>query len=361
MRLVAGDCRTVTFKVISQQRMGVGELLEKSENVFLRLGFDNGVKGYGEVATWAVTRDYTPEEEEKCFYEEALPILHKQDGLDPESAARALDAIEGHRQLKAGIEMALYDALGQQTKRPLYDLLGGMRRPHIQLSYSVSLQDVALELEELRLRHGAGYRIFKVKTGLLDLATEMERLRLYKREFPDVDVRVDFNEVADPSTFPRLFDFMRGLGIDYVEQPFPRGRDGALRDFLGRGALFVADESCKTFDDLERILAEGIYGAVSLKLGKIGGFRAAARMLEAAGPRGVLGYAGGTSESVLGVTAAVHFFCTRPGLIEGCDFYFPYLIIEPQGLTGGIVPRDGKLIPPDAPGIGCVPPEEWFR
>jgi muconate cycloisomerase len=361
MLLVNGNCRTISFKVISPQRMGVGELLEKAENVFLQLVFDNGVKGYGEIATWAVTRDYLPAEEEQAFHEQALPILYKQDGLEPAASMRALDEIEGHTQLKAGLEMALYDALGQHLHKPLYELLGGKKKPHIQLSYSVSLQDAVLELDELSNRYEEGYRIFKIKTGLLDLATEVERLKLFKREFPKAEVRVDFNEVADPTTFSQLFDFMLELGINYVEQPFPRGRDEALNNFRGRGALFVADESCKTYEDFQRILAQGIYGAVSLKIGKIGGFRQVMRLLEAASPVGILGYAGGTSESVLGVTAAVHFFCTRTNLLEGCDFYFPYLIIEPQGLTGGIIPQGGKLIPPDSPGTGCLPPAEWFR
>lgn len=360
LKLKNGKCRTVYFGVISPQKMGVGELLDTSVNVFLRLSFDNGVNGYGEVAPWAVTQDYSTEEIETCFHEQVLPICSGRDALDPEGIMAALDSVAGYSGLKTGIEMALYDALGQHLQKPLYELLGGKKRDFIRLSYSVSLQELKAELDELRKCYAEGYRIFKVKTGLQSLESDLERLRTFKRNFPEAELRVDFNELADATTFSEFFLKLRELGITFIEQPFKRGQDAALNDFAGRGALFVADESCKSFADLQQIIEQKIYGGVSLKLAKIGGFRKVNSLLNVGPGANVLGYPGGTSESVLGVTAAVHFFCTKTHLLEGCDFYFPYKIIEPQPLKGGTKPENGKLFPPDLPGIGCSPPDEWF-
>lgn len=360
MKLTNANCRTIAFGVISPQQMGVGRLSGTSVNVFLRLSFSNAVRGYGEVAPWAVTQDYSTDEIEKCFLERVLPLCHGRDALEPETFLSALDSIEGYSVLKAGVEMALYDAIGRHLKKSLFELLGGKKRDFIQLSYSVSLQDPEAELEELRECYEEGYRIFKVKTGLLDLDSDIERLRMFKENFPDAKLRVDFNELANPATFARFFTELRELGITFIEQPFQREEEGRLKDFRDRGALFVADESCKSVADLERIIKQEIYGAASVKLAKIGGFRNVKTMLDRGLRAGVIGYAGGTSETVLGVTAAVHFFCTRAQLLDGCDFYFPYKIIEPQPLSGGIKPKDGKLYPPDKPGIGCSPQDEWF-
>jgi L-alanine-DL-glutamate epimerase-like enolase superfamily enzyme len=340
--------------------MGVGRLSGTSVNVFLRLSFDNGIHGYGEVAPWAVTQDYSTDEIETCIRERVLPICYGRDAREPETLLSPLDSIEGYSIVKAGIEMAAYDALGRHLQKPLYELLGGKKRDFIQLSYSVSLQDLDAELVELRHCYAEGYRIFKVKTGLLDLDSDIERLREFKEKFPKAELRVDFNELADPATFPQYFTKLRELGITFIEQPFKRGEDDKLKDFTSGDALFVADESCKSVGDLQQIIEQRIYGAASVKLAKIGGFRNVNTLLDRGRGVGVIGYAGGRSESVLGVTAAVHFFCTRADMLEGCDFYFPYKIIEPQPLTGGTKPEDGRLYPPDLPGIGCSAPDEWF-
>ena len=360
MKLTDAKCRTIKFRVISPQKMGVGRLSGTSVNVFLRLSFDNGIRGYGEVAPWAVTQDYSTDEIEKCIQEQVIPICYGRDAREPDTFLSALDSIEGYSILKAGIEMAIYDALGRHLQKPLYELLGGRKRDFIQLSYSVSLQDLDAELVELRQCYAEGYRIFKVKAGLLDLESDIERLHVFKENFPEAELRVDFNELANPSTFAQFFTRLTELGITFIEQPFKRGEDDRLEDFTGRGALFVADESCKSVADLQQIIEQRIYGAASVKLAKIGGFHNVNSLLDRGRGAGVVGYAGGRSESVLGVTAAVHFFCTRADMLEGCDFYFPYKIIEPQLLNGGTKPEYGKLYPPDLPGIGCSPPDEWF-
>lgn len=123
----------------------------------------------------------------------------------------------------------------------------------------------------------------------------------------------------------------------------------------------MADESCQCIDDLKAIAPLGVYRAVSLKLAKFGGYRCVDGVLPLLSASNLLGYAGGTSESVLGVTAAVHYFSSRSGLIPGCDFYFPYRILAPQPLQGGVRPQNGFLLPADQPGLGCTPPAEWFE
>jgi L-alanine-DL-glutamate epimerase-like enolase superfamily enzyme len=359
-RLLDARCRTVAFPVISPQRMGVGTLTERAESVFIQLRGDGGVTGYGEVATWNVSRDYTPAEIEACLMEQALPALAGRDLDDPPALLAPLDAIAGHAGLKAGLEMAAYDACGRHLRRPLHDLLGGLVRPALRLSYSVSAQDLAHERELVGTCYDEGYRIFKVKCGILGVEADVARLETFAAIAPVAEIRVDFNEVADPIGFDRLVAAMRRIGMTTIEQPFPAAREHLLRPYTGSDLLFVADESCKSAEDLDRILDERLYGVVSLKLAKVGGFERATRMLARAAGAGVKGYAGGTSETIYGVTAAVHFFCTRQPLIDGCDFYFPFKILGPQAMTGGVRPCHGALAPPTTPGIACQLPDEWF-
>lgn len=67
--------------------------------------------------------------------------------------------------------------------------------------------------------YSAGFRLWKVKCGPLDLPT----LGKVMAEFPDVKFRIDCNETADPQIFePWVKDHAQA--IDLIEDPYPHQR-----------------------------------------------------------------------------------------------------------------------------------------
>ena len=47
---------------------------------------------------------------------------------------------------------------------------------------------------------------------------------------------------------------------------------------------------------------------------------------------GVAIYAGALNESDLGMAASAHAFSGLPGVVEGCDFYFPSTVLDDIGI-----------------------------
>src|SRR5512138_3090313 len=67
------------------------------------------------------------------------PLILGQDVPEAEDFQRRMEAIRGHHLAKAGVEMALWDLLGQRERKSLRDLLGG-KRSTVDVGVSVGLQ-----------------------------------------------------------------------------------------------------------------------------------------------------------------------------------------------------------------------------
>ncbi|MEU2679580.1 enolase C-terminal domain-like protein [Streptomyces sp. NPDC007107] len=343
--------------------MGTDSLAGSVDNVFLRIRSDEGIYGYGEAATWSQFSSETPAG--ICHVAENVigPLLTGRDVLDLNRMVAEIDrAIVGNPGAKSAVEMALHDLAARSLGVPVYSLLGGLRQDDLGLSYSVSAQDVAEEADLVRARYEEGYRIFKVKTGVRDWRVDAARIESIAGRYEDITLRLDFNCTGDPLTVPRLMEAVAGIPIDFVEQPFPPEQLQPLRRLRQTwGTPLCADEGCRTPADARRLIAEGCYDVISLKIGKLGGYDATGRIASAAALSGVYGYAGAFSESRLGTTAALHRMLTLPYLADGCDYYFSLVILDPDhGPQGGFEVHDGRLSLPAEPGLGVTVPDHWF-
>src|SRR6185436_10632440 len=156
-------------------------------------------------------------------------------------AGMAMDrAIAHHGGAKCAIDIALHDLAGKIVGQPVHLLLG--------LSAEIPPTDFTLGIDEP--------------------AVVAERARRANR-FPALKIKV-----GGPDDLATL----EGLGVELIEQPFPRQ---ALRD-LGwlqeRSTLpIVADESAVTIEDLDGLV--GVVAGVNVKLAKCGGVGLAGRML----------------------------------------------------------------------------------
>jgi glucarate dehydratase len=105
----------------------------------------------------------------------------------------------------AGIDMALWDILGKETGRPLYNLLGGACREHapfVAYAYAVdpregkSEAEVASTMAEIAAVNVAktGATMFEFKVGLHSLACEIATVKAVRETIgPDVNIAVDAN------------------------------------------------------------------------------------------------------------------------------------------------------------------------
>jgi L-alanine-DL-glutamate epimerase-like enolase superfamily enzyme len=213
-----------------------------------------------------------------------------------EAGAAMERTIAHHGAAKCAIDIALHDLVGKITGQPVHRLLG--LSPEIPpTDFTLGIDEPAVVAE--RARRASRFPALKIKVGgPADLAT----LEAVRAVF-DGPIRVDANTGWSRDDALAILPELEPLGVELIEQPFPRH---ALRD-LGwlqeRSALpIVADESAVTIDDLDGLV--GVVAGVNVKLAKCGGVGAAGRMLARARELGFRTFVGCMEETSVGIAAS---------------------------------------------------------
>ncbi|EPX80377.1 mandelate racemase/muconate lactonizing enzyme family protein [Salipiger mucosus] len=341
--------------------------LSAFENVVLRLETDDGVTGWGEAVPVSLTE--APGDFAALLRDVVRPRLIGLDlaGLqaDPAGVIAAvvdelLERVGPHAAVVAAADQALWDIAGRAAGRSVAALLGAEAGREIAIDYTLG----ALPVPETALRAreviAKGYRGVVVKVTCRDMEADLARVRETCAALPEsASIRVDANGGFDRDGARRFLDALRGLRIDYVEQPVAaRDLDG-MRLCRESGVPIAADESLKLPEDARALVAEEACDVLNVKVTKAGGLTQTlrvARIAEAAGLPLVIG--GGltfgisrfASRILAAATPATRGICHQgPGPAS-------------QGLAGDITrpaphPRDmaasGGTVPvPDAPGLG---------
>lgn len=190
--------------------------------VIVLLHTDNGICGLGEVSSiWdtygsGLLRDMGQKLADSVIGLDVFSIT--------EAIAKMDKAITWSRNalcFKAGIEMAMYDAIGKSTGLPVYQLLGGKRRERIPLSHSVAMGTVEERVAQVEQHVKAGFHTVKVKVGI-DFEGDVEAVRAIREKFgPKLGIRVDANMGwRDEKMLIKVAYQLADLGVLSIEQPF---------------------------------------------------------------------------------------------------------------------------------------------
>lgn len=339
------------------RRQGVGDVKGHVKRVILALTTRDGVTGWGEAAPWEVFTG-TPEGAFAALdlYLRPLVIGARLDAIRP-----LLDAMDrvlvGHREAKAAIEMAMFDALGQATGLSVATLLGGRVRDRIPLSFSIADPDFEADFGRMERMVAEGHRLFKVKTGVKSHAEDLAHLERMRAAFgTTIDLRLDYNQALSPfEAMVKLRDVDR-FQPTFIEQPVPAQHLDAMADFCrALDTPILADESCFDSRDLLAVLAKRAADAISVKIMKCGGLLRAQALMAIADAAGLPGYGGTLWEGGIALAAGTQLIAATPGISLGCEFYMPHHVLTEDILETKIPQADGHVLVPDAPGLGiCV-------
>lgn len=263
------------------------------------------------------------------------------------------------------IEVACWDIIGKDAGKPLYELLGGERRPIPAYASTGERQGVDERLQYVEDRVDEGFGAVKLRFGP-DLVEDLTVAKQIRDRFPDLTLMVDGNmgwsvrvfDDPDPWSFAQALDVARSLeslgGVAWLEEPLDRHdytglarlrertdlpiaggefNDGVheFREFIDHGSLDVLQP--------DAMLATGIRGAMDV-----------AAMARTNG----LGFAPHTWTNGLGLAANLHVMAA----VEATWCEFP---LEPPAWTPDardfLLDRpftidDGTLTPPAEPGLG---------
>jgi muconate cycloisomerase len=361
--IAAVDVALRRLRLKQVQMRGTTPVTGEQECVFVRVLSDSGEIGHGEASAWAVFSEQSPKAMAAVLTELLAPAVHGRSEFDRFGLQRAMDAaVPGNDVAKAALDMAVLDLVGRSLGQPAANVLGGDLERRFQLSYSVSIPDPGEVGRVVRERLDAGYRIFKLKVGALDVDTDLARLRELRATAPAAILRLDYNGRGDERGLRAMLAPARLAGVDFVEQPFPAGHLDRLERLRSWFDVPISlDESVTTVASLDGVLRRGLCDVVSVKLGRAGGATQLVDMTRLAGRYGVGVYCGGFNETRLGVTAAMHAFSTAGPLLPGSDFYFPFEVIDDGEIAGGPRREGDELSLGRAAGLGAELPEHWFK
>ena len=260
----------------------------------------------------------------------------------------------------SGVEMALWDLLGQARAQPVWQMLG-YRHSHAKTPYfSVLFGDTpAQTLERARQARASGFRAAKFGWGPIGQASAaLDREHfMAAREGLQADgvLLVDVGQIfaRDVERAAERLPALQQAGALWLEEPFQASAYDSYRALSERsGSVRLAGgEGAHNLDMAVHLIDYGAVGYVQIDCGRIGGIGPAKAVADHAQARGVT-YVNHTFTSHLALSASLqpyaglaeHVICEYPGSPK------PLAL----AITSAHLLRDahGQIAAPDAPGLG---------
>jgi len=237
------------------------------------------------------------------------------------------------------LDQAAHDLWGKRLGQPVYRLWG-LKIDSIPVTdYTIGIDTT--EKMVAKLREFPDWPIYKIKLGTpqdLQIITELRR-------HTNAVFRVDANTAWTADEAIRNAAELADLGVEFIEQPLPRGDWEPMRRVFQESALpVIADESCQREEDVERC-ADCFHG-INIKLTKCGGLTPARRMIDRARQLGLKVMVGCMTESTVGCSAIAQLL----PLLDYVDMDGPMLIA--RDVATGIRLDHGRVIFPKENGCG---------
>jgi L-alanine-DL-glutamate epimerase-like enolase superfamily enzyme len=330
--------------------------------VFVRVTLEDGSVGYGECAVHVGTGArgavaiYSEETQSTCYSilaEQIGPAVLGVDAMDMASVHTTIAAVTlMNPQAKAGIDIAIYDAVGKALKVPVYSLLGGAYRKEIPLAQSIGVRTDAEVLESAKRVVDEGFRVIKLKGGR-NIREDVKRLELIRKAVGDYPVRLDAN-AGYPAYDQVILPLIRAqeLGLNELEQPLGRfDWRGMQRLTSELHTPIIADESVFYAPDAALCIQTGAADVINVKVQKAGGLFPAIRVDHVAQASKVGVLVGALQETGIGTAASMHLAaaCKLMSCASDCR---AHLSLEHTLLRNTLYMKDGIARVPEEPGLG---------
>lgn len=247
----------------------------------------------------------------------------------------------------AGIDMALWDALGKLHDAPVVELLGGTVKP-LPAYDSYGILDPVRDAKVLEDSVASGFKAIKIKLNAIGRKHDIETVAAVRNIIGDnIELMVDFNQSLSVTEALYRISAIAEYNIHWVEEPVP------AEDLHGHAAIrSKAKIPIQTGENwwFPEGMALSIAASASdlamidiMKIGGVSGWLRAMGQAEAASLPVSSHLFTEASAHVLAVTPTVH--------------WLEYLDIASSILLDPAKPKDGCLSP-QGPGLGITWNEE---
>jgi cis-L-3-hydroxyproline dehydratase len=336
-----------------------GKSVSLFDSTLVRVETDAGFVGHGEVCPLGPA--YLPAYAEGVRAGLAIlaPSLLGGDPRQLELLNRRMDAsLKGHPYVKAGIDVACWDILGQAAGLPVATLLGGRYGDDFVLYRAISQETPEEMARKVTGYRGEGYRRFQLKVGG-DPDVDVERVRAVRQALEPGDVLVaDANTGWLPHEAARVVRAVRDLDV-YIEQPCLTYEE-CLSVRRRTDLPFVLDETIDGLPALLRAGADGAMDVVNIKISKLGGLTRARQMRDLCVSLGIAVTIEDTWGGDVTTAAIAHLAHSTPTqfLFTATDFNTYVTVSTAEGAPQR---KNGRLASSTAPGLGVTPRPELMR
>ena len=302
----------------------------------------DGVTGYGEGA--GIVRYNQSAAEGQKALEAVHELITSSNPWCFEKLWSDLDRrLPGQRAALAAVDLAVMDWIGKRLGVPLYRYLG--LDPADAAITTMSIGIDTPELTRQKIREAEAFPFLKIKVGLTSDEATIDAVRSVTKK----PLRVDANEGwTSKEEAVRKINWLETQGVQFIEQPLPAHMIEETRWVRSHVHMPIfADEACHRADEIPKL--REAYDGIVVKLDKAGGILEAYRQITVAKALGMKTMIGCMVSSSCTITAAAHL----SPLVDYADLDGPLLIANDP--FTGVTFEKGKLILPDAPGLGIRP------
>jgi L-alanine-DL-glutamate epimerase-like enolase superfamily enzyme len=308
------------------------------KSLIVRLEQD-GIIGYGEAVAdpyYGFTAEGMQNDLEKL-----RPFLEAYKLTDPELFWDELNVqLDKNRFLHCAIDIAANDLFGKMKGLPLYKIWGLEPTDLPMTNFTIGIDSIEVMKSKLL---EMPWPLYKVKLGTkhdIEIITEL-------RTITDSKFRVDANTGWNVSAAIKNSLKLKDLGVEFIEQPLPADKWEEMEEVYANSMLpLIADEACRTFDDLNKCV--GRFHGINVKLVKAGGLTPARRMILAAKELGLRTMVGCMTESSVGIAAVGQ-------LLPYLDYVdMDGALLLKQDIAKAHDINYGKITLSDRPGTGVI-------
>lgn len=263
----------------------------------------------------------------------------------------------------SAIDMALWDAWGQELGQPLCNLLGGQVQPCLPANATMHVNKATQDenIAEIAGHIAAGFRSVKLglgKRGLAQIGPDVDSvvdfitaLRAALGPVPGIMVDIGNGIRWDPPQAIRAAQALEALEIGWIEEPlYPTDLEGYRRLRAATRLPIASGEREWTVEGYKRLLASETVDVFGIDPGRaegVTGFRTVTRLIEAA-HRQVNAHAFSTAVTT---SASLHLSAATPAsrIFELKPHASP---MQHELVRTPIWHDDGYATPPAGPGLG---------
>ncbi len=326
-------------------------------SLLLDVKTDEGLTGVGEAVGFPSTGII------KAILDQTRSVFIGQDPHDIEMIRMRFYGLGGWHHFRAlgnivlaGVEMALWDIIGQEVQEPIYVLLGGKVRDRITYVYYMPAGDNNFVIDRSKEAIRRGFDTLYIK--VIDPDEAIALVRALRAEIGDTPkIRIDANEAWTVGTAIKTIRKLEAFDLEAVEQPVSIfDLDGMVQVRKASSIPIILDQASRLDYDAMNLLRLGAADILTADPYYSGGLLSCKMLAAAANLAGLPVVLHSYGQLGVGTAACMHVIATSANYLISQQTHLP--IIESDLLTEPLVFDHGSISIPVGPGLGVTLAEE---